>query len=107
MPDRTTRAADGFAELVLADPEWVRAEFDALVAANFGPPPRPVPPARRPRRRPRAREVRGGAPVSACSPRSARGGRELLRGSGRRSERTRGEGSDAVTAPGFPSAPAC
>ncbi|WP_164930525.1 hypothetical protein [Amycolatopsis mediterranei] len=35
MPDRSTRAGDGFAELVLAEPEWVRAEFDAIVAANF------------------------------------------------------------------------
>jgi hypothetical protein len=46
MPDRITRAADGFAELVLADPAWVRAEFDAIVAANFEPPP-PVPATRR------------------------------------------------------------
>ena len=47
MPDRITRAADGFAELVLADPAWVRAEFDAIVAANFEPPPPPVPATRR------------------------------------------------------------
>ncbi|KDN22958.1 hypothetical protein [Amycolatopsis rifamycinica] len=54
MPDRITRAAaaDGFAELVLADPAWVRAEFDAIVAANFGPPPPPAPAARRGRPRP-------------------------------------------------------
>ncbi|MEU5259362.1 hypothetical protein [Amycolatopsis sp. NPDC021455] len=52
MPDKIARsaAADGFAELVLADPAWVRAEFDAIVTANFGPPP-PLPPARFPARR--------------------------------------------------------
>lgn len=26
----------GFAELVCADPAWMRAEFDAIIAANFG-----------------------------------------------------------------------
>jgi len=43
MPDRNTCAADGLAELALADPAWVRAEFDAIVAANFGSPPPPPP----------------------------------------------------------------
>ncbi len=59
MPDRSTRAADGFAELVLADPAWVRAEFDAIVAANFGPPPLPVPAGRRRREGPRPPAVLG------------------------------------------------
>ncbi len=59
MPDRITRTADGFAELVLADPAWVRAEFDAIVAANFGPPPPPVPAARRRREVPRPLGVIG------------------------------------------------
>ena len=59
MPDRITRAADGFAELVLADPAWVRAEFDAIVSANFGPPPPPVPAARRRPGRPRPPRVAG------------------------------------------------
>ena len=44
----------GFAELLCADPAWVRAEFDAIIAANFGdaaeqpevPPNRPPRPAR-------------------------------------------------------------
>ncbi|SFW85190.1 hypothetical protein [Amycolatopsis australiensis] len=45
----TVRSAnDGFAELVLADPAWVRAEFDAIVAANFEPPLRPSPVPRTP-----------------------------------------------------------
>lgn len=44
MPDPTRRmAADStFAELVCADPAWLRAEFDAIIAASFPtvPPPR-------------------------------------------------------------------
>jgi hypothetical protein len=43
MPDTISRSAD-FAELVYADPDWVRAEFDAIMAANF----LPVLPAPRP-----------------------------------------------------------
>jgi hypothetical protein len=31
----------GFADLVLADQGWLDAEFDAIVAANFGVTPRP------------------------------------------------------------------
>lgn len=42
------RADLRFAELVCADPQWLRAEFDALIRAGFGPPPtwphRPAPP---------------------------------------------------------------
>ncbi|HEU5160866.1 MAG TPA: hypothetical protein VFU43_27965 [Streptosporangiaceae bacterium] len=35
-----------FAELICADRDWLNAEFDALVAANYGAPPgRPSPPA--------------------------------------------------------------
>jgi hypothetical protein len=33
----------GFADLVCRDEEWLRAEFDAIVAAEWGTPP-PVPP---------------------------------------------------------------
>jgi len=83
MPDKTARsaAADGFAELVLADPAWVRAEFDAIVAANFGPPPPPVPAARRrpglprpaaavgtPQRRPGVRLLAGKCPRRERAP---------------------------------------
>src|SRR3989442_14469384 len=38
MPDtaRHTTAASEFTELVCADADWLRAEFDAIMAANFG-----------------------------------------------------------------------
>ncbi len=53
MPGTST-AAQEFAEVVYADDEWVRTEFDAIVAANFAPvpPSRPLRPTpdRRPRR---------------------------------------------------------
>ncbi|WP_436499709.1 hypothetical protein [Actinokineospora sp. HUAS TT18] len=49
MPDITRHAAvtSGFAELVCADAAWLRAEFDAIVTANFGVRP-PCPPRPRP-----------------------------------------------------------
>ena len=41
-----TREADAaFADLVCADPQWLREEFDALIAAWFSEPPAPPPPA--------------------------------------------------------------
>jgi hypothetical protein len=44
--DLTTRDADtAFAELICADPQWLREEFDALIAASFGQPPAARPPA--------------------------------------------------------------
>ncbi|WP_158885844.1 hypothetical protein [Amycolatopsis anabasis] len=52
MPEtmRDTVATQTFAELVCQDPAWLRAEFDAIVAANFpasppgdGHPPRVAP----------------------------------------------------------------
>jgi hypothetical protein len=49
------RQAD-FVDILLADPEWVNAEFDAIVAAGLGTPPRfsrPVRPNRGPRDNPR------------------------------------------------------
>ncbi|GAB3357373.1 hypothetical protein GCM10027360_17500 [Amycolatopsis echigonensis] len=56
MPEATERTAGtAFAELVCADPEWARAEFDAIVAANFPAVPprdRPRPPEPVPARRP-------------------------------------------------------
>ena len=47
MGELTTREADAtFAELICADPQWLRAEFDALITAGFGAPPAwPRPPA--------------------------------------------------------------
>jgi hypothetical protein len=47
MHDSVTRRVDGeFAELICADDQWLREEFDALIAASYGrPPARPGPPA--------------------------------------------------------------
>ncbi|WP_146060444.1 hypothetical protein [Amycolatopsis sp. CA-128772] len=95
MPDRITRTADGFAELVLADPAWVRAEFDAIVAANFDPPPPPVPAARRRPGPPRPRRVAGvprrrpGFRLAARCPRRERGPPRL--GPAKGTDRRRGE----------------
>ncbi|WP_406633650.1 hypothetical protein [Amycolatopsis sp. WGS_07] len=39
MPDTISRqgpTAREFADLICADPVWLRAEFDAIVAASFG-----------------------------------------------------------------------
>lgn len=38
MPDTTRHAAEasGFADVICADADWLRAEFEAIVAANFG-----------------------------------------------------------------------
>ncbi|MEV0074224.1 MULTISPECIES: hypothetical protein [unclassified Amycolatopsis] len=49
MPDITRREAvtSGFAELVCADAAWLRAEFDAIMSANFDAFP-PYPARRRP-----------------------------------------------------------
>jgi hypothetical protein len=42
----STREADmAFAELICADPQWLDAEFDALISASFGAPPAPPRPA--------------------------------------------------------------
>jgi hypothetical protein len=40
----TPQAAAVFAELICADDQWLRDEFDALIAASY-PPPGPPPPA--------------------------------------------------------------
>jgi hypothetical protein len=42
----TRQAAAAFAELICADEQWLREEFDALIAANYQPPgpPPPAPP---------------------------------------------------------------
>ena len=53
--DLATRDADAmFAELICADAQWLREEFDALIAASFRQPPAAPPPAppRVPPRRP-------------------------------------------------------
>ena len=44
--DLTTRDVDTvFAELICADAQWLREEFDALIAASFSQPPAAPPPA--------------------------------------------------------------
>ena len=55
----TRETVTAFAELVYADSQWLRDEFDALVAASFGrppaaPPTAPPPSPRRRRRHPPA-----------------------------------------------------
>ena len=41
----TREAGAAFADLICDDPQWLDAEFDALVSASFGEPPAPPPPA--------------------------------------------------------------
>ena len=48
----TREAGAAFADLICDDPQWLDAEFDALVSASFGEPPAP-PPAAPPRVPPR------------------------------------------------------
>ena len=44
--DLATRDAGmAFADMICHDPQWLAAEFDELVAANFSEPPAPRPPA--------------------------------------------------------------
>jgi hypothetical protein len=38
-------AGTEFADVIFADPQWLREEFDALIAASFGRPPAAPPPA--------------------------------------------------------------
>ncbi len=45
MDPATCEAETAFADMITADPEWLRDEFDALVAASFGQPPAAPPPA--------------------------------------------------------------
>jgi hypothetical protein len=76
MGELTTREADAtFAELICADPQWLRAEFDALITAGFGAPPAwPRPPTRSPRhgatsRPPRPPAPRGTRTAASAHPR--------------------------------------
>jgi len=65
--DLATREADtAFAELICADAQWLREEFDALISASFGQPPAAPPPA--PPRVPPSRGRTG--PPSQHRPRS-------------------------------------
>jgi hypothetical protein len=38
-PLSTREVGAKFAELIYADPQWLRAEFDALISAGYGAPP--------------------------------------------------------------------
>ncbi|MCE6996037.1 hypothetical protein LZG04_14670 [Saccharothrix sp. S26] len=62
---RDVRSDTGFADVVLADRGWLDAEFEAIVAANFGPTERPWSSSRRPSAAPaRAAEPDTFPPVS-------------------------------------------
>jgi hypothetical protein len=54
-----------FADVVAADPDWVRAEFDEIVAANF---PESAPPLRRHPRYPRERPRHPAPPARTDTP---------------------------------------
>ncbi|MEV4318029.1 hypothetical protein [Actinocrispum sp. NPDC049592] len=69
----------GFAELVCADPAWVQAEFDAIIAANFGAAEQPEIPQRRPPRPPRDRRDRSGGAGRRFGPPARTGGGDLAR----------------------------
>ncbi|MGH8878611.1 MAG: hypothetical protein ACRD0P_14920 [Stackebrandtia sp.] len=60
MPATTRSTADEFTRLVYADADFVAAEFDAIVAANFTESDVPVPPRQdpRPRKHPEPRRPR-------------------------------------------------
>jgi hypothetical protein len=78
MGELTTREADAtFAELICADPQWLRAEFDALITAGFGTPPAwprpPAPPRVPPSALPPARLPRPGTAPSPSQPSGPRG----------------------------------
>jgi hypothetical protein len=60
--DLATRDVDtAFADLICHDPQWLAAEFDELVSANFSEPPVPRPP------RPRGRDTAGSARLRRLS----------------------------------------
>lgn len=46
MPGPRVRS-EAFVDLVVADEQWLRTEFDAIIAASFDEPPRSRPPVRR------------------------------------------------------------
>jgi len=46
MDDLAIREVDtAFADVIFADPQWLREEFDELISASFGQPPAPPRPA--------------------------------------------------------------
>lgn len=69
----------GFAELLCADPAWVRAEFDAIIAANFGAAEQPEVPPSRPPRPARDRRGRPGGAAHGLGPPAWAGRGDLAR----------------------------
>ena len=68
MPGTCTRQAAGaFAELICADEQWLRDEFDALIAASYPPGPPPPAPPRVPPLPPRHRG-QAWSPLAGASP---------------------------------------
>lgn len=66
VPHVDRGGAPAFADVVTADLDWVRAEFDEIVAANFRE--SPVPPLPRQPRFPRERPRRPAPPVRTTAP---------------------------------------
>lgn len=60
----TREAGAAFADVIYADPQWLREEFDALMAQAFGRPPVP------PRPAPPQVPPRGGPRYPSCGPRA-------------------------------------
>jgi len=77
----TREAGTEFADIICADPDLLRQEFDALIAASYARPPAsppPAPPGAAPRHgRPRQRPEPGSRhrPVGRAAPRPGRGQR--------------------------------
>ena len=80
MNDLAIRDVDtAFADVICADPQWLREEFDELISASFGQPPAPprpapprVPPGGGPWPPP-SRRQRGVQPASVTPARAAQG----------------------------------
>ena len=80
----TREAGAAFADLICEDPQWLDAEFDALISASFSeppPPPRPAPPRSRPAPATRARPP--GGPRQARPPSPPRPPGRTMAGSAR------------------------
>ena len=63
----TREAGAAFADVICADPQWLDAEFDALISASFSEPPAPPPPAP-PRVPPQPRHPAAALPAARARP---------------------------------------